>query len=226
MSENFSLDDFKQKFKNNKKFKILTIIGGSILVTLLLFFAYRQFIWLPANEKSKDSYYVALNHIVNEQNKQAPLDSNAKKIDPIKMLQSNVKKYDGKIGGEVNKFLLARQYMDKGKYKEAIVLLEDIDVDDTYMSAMAVGLQGDCYSEMKKYKKAIELYEEASKINDNQFTSPMYLFKAGLNSEKIKKYEKANAYYNEIAFNYPYSYLTQQKDMEKYKARSTNKKLN
>ena len=115
--------------------------------------------------------------------------------------------------------------MRKGKYKEAIVLLENIDVDDTFMSAMIVGLQGDCYSEMKKYSKAIELYEEASNINDNEFTSPMYLYKAGLNSEKVKKYKEAESYYNEIAFNYPYSYITQ-KNMDKFKARSTNKKLN
>jgi len=225
MTENFSFDDIKQKFKNNKLFRIGSIIVGSLLVLVILFFAYRQFIWKPANEKSKDSYYVALNHIVNKQNKKEVTEEKGKKIDPIKTLQSNVKKYDGKIGGEINKYLLATQYMRKGKYREALVLLEDIDVDDTFMSAMVVGLQGDCYSEMKKYKKAIELYEEASKINDNEFTSPMYLYKAGLNSEKVKKYKEAESYYNEIAFNYPYSFITQ-KNMEKFKARSTNKKLN
>ena len=225
MTENFSFDDIKQKFKNNKLFRIGSIIVGSLLVLVILFFAFRQFIWKPANEKSKDSYYVALNHIVNKQNKKEITEEKGKKIDPIKTLQSNVKKYDGKIGGEINKYLLATQYMRKGKYKEALVLLEDIDVDDTFMSAMVVGLQGDCYSEMKKYKKAIELYEEASKINDNEFTSPMYLYKAGLNSEKVKKYKEAESYYNEIAFNYPYSFITQ-KNMEKFKARSTNKKLN
>ena len=225
MTENFSFDDIKQKFKNNKLFRIGSIVVGSLLVLVILFFAYRQFIWKPANEKSKDSYYVALNHIVNKQNKKEVTEEKGKKIDPIKTLQSNVKKYDGKIGGEINKYLLATQYMRKGKYKEALVLLEDIDVDDTFMSAMVVGLQGDCYSEMKKYKKAIELYEEASKINDNEFTSPMYLYKAGLNAEKVKKYKKASAFYDEIAFNYPYSFITQ-KNMEKFKARSTNKKLN
>jgi len=225
MTENFSFDDIKQKFKNNKLFRIGSIIVGSLLLLVILFFAYRQFIWKPANEKSKDSYYVALNHIVNKQNKKEVKEEKGKKIDPIKTLQSNVKKYDGKIGGEINKYLLATQYMRKGKYREALVLLEDIDVDDTFMSAMVVGLQGDCYSEMKKYKKAIELYEEASNINDNEFTSPMYLYKAGLNAEKVKKYKEAESYYNEIAFNYPYSYITQ-KNMEKFKARSTNKKLN
>ena len=225
MTENFSFEDIKQKFKNNKLFRIGSIVVGTLLLVVILFFAYRQFIWKPANEKSKDSWYVALNHIVNKQNKKEVNDGTTKKVDPIKTLQSNVKKYDGKIGGEINKYLLATQYMRKGKYKEALVLLEDIDVDDTFMSAMVVGLQGDCYSEMKKYNEAIEMYEEASKINDNEFTSPMYLYKAGLNDEKVKKYKVAESFYNEIAFNYPFSYITQ-KNMDKFKSRSTNKKLN
>ena len=54
----------------------------------------------------------------------------------------------------------------------------------------------------------------------------MYLFKAGLNSEKLKKNAQAVAYYKEIAFHYPSSLITQQKNMQKYIARSANKKIN
>ena len=115
--------------------------------------------------------------------------------------------------------------MRNEKFKQALVLLEDISFDDTYLSAMIIGLQGDCKSELKKYAEAIELYDEASKINDNNVTSPMYLFKAALNSEKIKKTAQAKAYYEEIAFHYPTSHIAR-KNMDKYIARSANKKIN
>ena len=52
----------------------------------------------------------------------------------------------------------------------------------------------------------------------------MYLFKAALNSEKLKKNAEALAYYEEIAFHYPNSFIAKQKNMEKYIARSANKK--
>ena len=226
MTDNFSFDDIKQKFKSNKLFRISSIAVSALLLAVILFLGYRQFMWKPDNEKSKESYGVPLNFIVKGQNNNNPADTAASPIDPIKKLQKAVKKYDGKIGGEVSKFLLATQYMRNNKFKEAKVLLEDVSVEDTYMSAMIVGLQADCESEMKNYAGAIELYKEAAKINDNDFTSPMYLFKAGLNAEKIKKNKEATKLYEEIAFHYPNSAIAKQKNMEKYKARSENKKLN
>lgn len=223
MTDNFSFDDIKEKFKNNKFFKIGSIALSALLIGVVVFLGYRQFIWKPDNEKSKDAYYESLNYILKDQD---PNDTTKAPKDPIKQLQGAVKKYDGKIGGEISKYILATQYMRNGKYKQALVLLEDISVEDTYMSAMIVGLQGDCKSEMKKYAEAVELYDEASKINENNFTSPMYLFKAGLNSEKLKKNAEATAYYEEIAFHYPNSLEAKQKNMNKYKARSANKKIN
>lgn len=223
MTENFSFDDLKERYKNSKIFKIISISVSVLLVGVLGYLGYRQFIWKPDNEKSKEAYVPALNVIVQEQNNPQS-DAKVSSIDPIKKLQGSVKKYDGKIGGEISKYILATQYMRNDKYKQALVLLEDISVDDTYLSAMIVGLQGDCKSELKKYAEAVELYDEASKINENSVTSPMYLFKAALNSEKLKKNAEALAYYEEIAFHYPNSYIAKQKNMEKYIARSANKK--
>ena len=224
MTENFSFDDLKERYKNSKIFRIISISVSVILIGVLGFLGYRQFIWKPDNEKSKEAYVHSLNVIVQEQNSPQN-DAKVSSIDPIKKLQGAVKKYDGKIGGEISKYILATQYMRNEKFKQALVLLEDISFDDTYLSAMIVGLQGDCKSELKKYAEAIELYDEASKINDNNVTSPMYLFKAALNSEKIKKNAQAKAYYEEIAFHYPTSYIAR-KNMDKYIARSANKKIN
>ena len=222
MTENFSFDDLKERYKNSKIFRIISISVSVILIGVLGFLGYRQFIWKPDNEKSKEAYVHSLNVIVQEQNSPQN-DAKVSSIDPIKKLQGAVKKYDGKIGGEISKYILATQYMRNEKFKQALVLLEDISFDDTYLSAMIIGLQGDCKSELKKYAEAIELYDEASKINDNNVTSPMYLFKAALNSEKIKKNAQAKAYYEEIAFHYPTSYIAR-KNMDKYIARSANKK--
>ena len=224
MTENFSFDDLKERYKNSKIFRIISISLSVILIGVLGFLGYRQFIWKPDNEKSKEAYVHSLNVIVQEQNSPQN-DAKVSSIDPIKKLQGAVKKYDGKIGGEISKYILATQYMRNEKFKQALVLLEDISFDDTYLSAMIIGLQGDCKSELKKYAEAIELYDEASKINDNDVTSPMYLFKAALNSEKIKKNAQAKAYYEEIAFHYPTSYVAR-KNMDKYIARSANKKIN
>ena len=222
MTENFSLKDLKQKFNENKSFRISTITIGAIAILVIGFLSYRQWIWKPDNEKSKETYFVALNAVANE-GKNAVVDTSkaGSKTDPIKKLQKSVKKYDGKIGGEVSKYLLASQYMRKGKYKEALVLLQNVSVEDTYVSIEVIGLQGDCQSELKNYEKAYALYQEAAAKNENDFTSPMYLFKAGLVAEKLNKYDEAVTHYEKIATIYPKSFYAKEKNLEAYIARNS-----
>lgn len=222
MTENFSLEDFKKKFSENKSFRITTITAGALVVLVLGFLSYRQWMWKPDNEKSKETYFVALNAIANDgKNNLADTSKAGSKTDPIKKLQRSVKKYNGKIGGEVSKYILATQYMRKGKYKEALVLLENVNVDDTYVSVEVIGLQGDCQSELKNYDKAYALYQEAAATNENDFTSPMYLFKAGLIAEKLKKYDEAVTHYEKIATIYPKSFYAKEKNLEAYIARNS-----
>ena len=222
MTENFSLEDFKKKFSENKSFRITTITAGALVVLVLGFLSYRQWMWKPDNEKSKETYFVALNAIANDgKNNLADTSKAGSKTDPIKKLQRSVKKYDGKIGCEVSKYILATQYMRKGKYKEALVLLENENVDDTYVSVEVIGLQGDCQSELKNYDKAYALYQEAAATNENDFTSPMYLFKAGLIAEKLKKYDEAVTHYEKIATIYPKSFYAKEKNLEAYIARNS-----
>ena len=210
MLDNFSVNDFKSQLKENSKLRFATYGIGSVLVLLLGYFAYRQFIWNPSNKKSKDAYWVGLNYAAKDS-----VDAAIAELEPA------VKQYDGKQGGELAQFVLARQYMTKGNFTKAIDELEDLDVNDTYLSVFKVGLQGDCYSEMKKYDKALSLYIEAAELNENEKTSPEYLFKAALVAEKTQDFEKASELYTRIKANY--LNFSNNKAIDKYIARTKNK---
>lgn len=205
--DNLSFEDIKSKFNSNNKFKITSYVVGGLVLLGLLFFLYRQFIWIPSNEKSNDSWWSAMNLIAKDSTNLA-----------IKTLEPNLKKHDGKSGGEIVQYLLARQYMNKGQYQKAIKNFEGVDVKDSYIRILSIGLQGDCYSELKKYKKAEEKYIAAAEEDDNEFTTPMYLLKAGLCAEKTKNYEVASTYYKRIQDDYPI--YGSQKTIEKYIART------
>ena len=210
MLENISGSSLKEEFKSNNKLRLITYSIGGAVVLVLGYFLYKQFIFAPANEKSKASYFEGLNY--------ADKDSTDAAID---VLTPVVKNYDGKIGGEIAQFTLARQYMAKGQFNKAIEELEGVDVSDTYVSVMAIGLQGDCLSEMKKYKDAAELYIKASEENENDFTTPTYIFKAAMCAEKVNDSETALTLYTKIEDNYPD--FANQKSIKKYIARSTKK---
>jgi tetratricopeptide (TPR) repeat protein len=210
MLENFSFQELKRRFDSNKNFRLGTYIAGGVIVFVLGILVYRQFMWKPANEKSKDAWWIGLNYAQKDSTDQA-----------IEALRGQVKKFDGKVGGEDAQFILARQYMAKGEFKKALTELEGVDLNDTYVSVMTVGLQADCHSELKQYEEAAELYTEAAEMEENDLTTPMYLFKAGLCFEKLKNFEKATECYQKIKDDY--SAFAGQKSIEKYIARSSNK---
>ena len=208
MLENISGSSLKEQFKTNDKLRLTTYVVGGIVVITLGYFLYKQFIWGPSNEKSKAAYFEGLNY--------ADKDSTDAAIEVLKPV---VKKYDGKIGGEIAQFTYARQLMSKGQFAQALEELEGVKVEDTYVSVMAIGLQGDCKSEMKNYEEAASLYIKAAEKQDNDFTTPTYLFKAAFCAEKVNDYNTAVEIYTKIQDNYPD--FANQKSIKKYIARAT-----
>lgn len=212
MSQTNGLDAIKKQFQENKRLKTVTIAVIAIVVVIIGYAIYTKLVFAPKEEKSFNAIYPGLNLAAKDS-----IDAAIAALEPV------VKKYDGTKGGEIAQFTLARQYMTKGNYKKALDLLEDVSISDTYTAVRVIGLQGDCYSEMGKFKDALGMYEDAAAKNENEFTTPEYLFKAGLVAEmELKDFEKATALYEQIRDNY--STFAQQKAIEKYIARASNKK--
>lgn len=211
MLEDITPEQIKSQFKSNKTLRYVTFGVGALVILVLGYFAYRQFMWKPANEKSMDSYWVGLNYAAKDSTDIA-----------IEELQSAVKKYDGKVGGEVAQFVYARQLMAQGEYQKALDELEGVSVEDTYVAAMSIGLQADCLSEMEKYDEAAGRYLEAANTNENDLTTPMYLWKAGLCAEEINNFDKATEFYQRIKDDFP-TYASR-KQIEKYIARASSNK--
>ncbi len=192
MLEKLSAEKLKEEFKSNKTARLATYIVGGLIVLLLGYFLFQTFVAKPKNEKSKEAGYIGLNY--------ASMDSTDLAIED---LQATVKKFDGYDGGEVAQFTLGRQYMQKGEFKKALKELEGVKVKDTYLRVHTIGLQGDCKSELKEYADAVDLYMEASEANENDYTTPLYLFKAALLTElKLKDPKKAAEMYQTIKDNY------------------------
>jgi tetratricopeptide (TPR) repeat protein len=211
MLEDISGQQIKDQFKKNTRLRIIAFSVGGVLLIVLGWFIWYQMFFLPADEKSKDSYWEGLNA--------AKADSTELAIDEFR---AAVKKYDGKIGGEVSQFLYARQLMNKGEFKKAMTELEEVEVEDSYVSVLRIGLMGDCHSEMKKYADASASYEEAANMIDNDFTTPMYLHKAAGCADELKDFKKATKYFQRILDDYP-QYAVQN-DIERYHARVSNMK--
>ena len=92
-----------------------------------------------------------------------------------------------------------------------------------YTKLLRIGLQGDCYSELGKYEEAADKYLEAAEANENDMTTPTYLFKAALVAEELKDFAKATELYEKIKADFP-SFATT-KQIDKYISRAKNKSV-
>jgi len=211
MLENLNSNELKKQFKSNKTLRFVSYGVGVAILAVSGYLLYYQFIRLPKEKKSENSYWYAMNMIEKDSTDIA-----------MQELNNSIKKYDGLKGGKVAQFILARQYMNKGEFNKARELLDKVKVNDTYVAALVIGLQGDCYSEEQKYKEAAAKYQKAARKSINEWTTPMFLMKAALCAEELLDFEAALRLYQEIKNDY--STFANAKTIEKYIARVSNLK--
>lgn len=109
-------------------------------------------------------------------------------------------------------------YLRMGNYNMAIEYLSDFDSDDEMLGPIATGAIGDAFMELGDINQALNYYIEAADRKDNDFTSPMYLKKAGMTYELLNDYNGAAEVYDRIKNDYPES--EEGKLIEKYLIRA------
>ena len=207
MSEGITKEELIEQFKGNKILKVSTAVVGVVVLVVLVFLGYNRFIYEPNNEESKA--IVAKGIMWMEK------DSVQLAIEEFEYVASQYKGYQG---AHIANYSLGQLYFDQGRFEDAIDVLGRVKIDDTYLQTLAVGTIGDSYSELEEYELAVNNYVKAATRVENKETTPLFYFKAGLNSEKAGDYSKAKEYYEIIKDKY--STFGNQKGIEKYITRA------
>lgn len=113
--------------------------------------------------------------------------------------------YSSTNAGKLASYYAGVIYLKKGDFQAAIDNLENADLDDAVVGAMAEGSLGDAYVELGNYDKALSYYDDAISHSKNNLTAPMYLKKAGLIYEDQGKYAEALKNYERIKNDFPKS---------------------
>lgn len=109
-------------------------------------------------------------------------------------------------------------YIKLGDFENAITYLEKYNKVDgiaaEIVNAQNLGLQGDANVQLNELSLALNKFEDAANISNNDFTTPMYLKKAGIVAEKLDQKEKALELYTAVKNQYPTS--LEGRDIDKY----------
>tara|TARA_R110002050_G_scaffold297339_2_gene458671 strand:- start:83879 stop:84559 length:681 start_codon:yes stop_codon:yes gene_type:complete len=118
--------------------------------------------------------------------------------------------------GNTAKYYMGVSLMHTGAYEDAIDYLKDYSPKDHMTGALKEGAIGDCLSQLGDYEAALTSYEKAANAYVNEFSTPIYLKKAGILAEKLNDFKSAVSFYERISTQYPNS--QEGRDIEKYLA--------
>jgi TolA-binding protein len=94
-------------------------------------------------------------------------------------------------------------YLNLKEYENAIVYLDQFSADDVLLSALAKGAIGDAFAELGQTDDAYDYYIQASKVSENMYSTPKYLYKAAMLGVENGKIKQALSFLDRIEKEYP-----------------------
>ncbi|MCM5663817.1 tetratricopeptide repeat protein [Galbibacter mesophilus] len=188
---------------SNQKY-ILGGIGAVVLV-VLGFLGYQQFVMKPKEAEASNEMFFAQQYFdeaVNSTAKDSLYGLALNGADGKYGLLDIIDNYGGTKAANLAHYSAGMAYLNTQKYQEAIEYLEDFKSDDPILGALAKGGIGDAFVQLGQDVDALEYYEKAIAHADNAFTTPKFLFKAGVLSLQEGNNEKALKYFNRIKNEY------------------------
>ena len=203
--------------ENNKKVIMIVLLVAIALP--LSYFGYKKLIIAPMEIEAQADMFMAEKYF-EQDSLQKAINGDGLNYGFIDI----VDEYSGTKAANLAHYYLGICYRNTGDYEYAIDELKSFSSDDVMISTIALGAIGDSYMELNDIDEAIKYYEKAVINGDNNLTSPIYLFKAGLayedkgiaNSDK-SFFATAETKYQQIKTDYPDSKEAQ--TIDKYIAR-------
>lgn len=122
--------------------------------------------------------------------------------------------YSGTKAGNIANYYAGISFLKMKDYQKAIDYLSKFSSDDELLGPTALGAIGDAFADINQTEEALDYYEKAANNKDNQFTTPLFLLKAGKLAMDIGDFSKAEKIFITIKEQYPTSDAG--KDIDKY----------
>jgi tetratricopeptide (TPR) repeat protein len=192
---------------------VISIVVGVVVVIILGYFGFQKYYLEPQSVEAQDQMFSAQRYFESDSLDKA-LYGDGNRLGFVDIASD----YGITKAGNLANYYAGLSFLKKGNYDQAIDYLKSFESSDHVIGSMAKGAIGDAYMEKGDKSSAVSSYLEAAHRDDNDFTTPMFLLKAGNVYELENKYSKAVDTYKKIKEDYPKS--NEARDIEKYIARA------
>ena len=206
-----ALTKTEQFIEDNQK--ILTKIIGGVVIIIALIIGFQNFYIKPLENRAQSDMYMAEIYFEKDSFNLA-LNGDGQYFGFLDVAD----KYSITKVGDLANYYAGVCYLNLSEYENAIKFLSDFSSNDIILSSIALGCIGDAYMELGDLDSALDSYKDACQNSENDFTSPMYMFKQASIYEKQGDYIKALDIYNDIKNNFKNS--REANGIEKYISRA------
>jgi len=213
-----TLDESASKSEQwiEKNSKILFSILIGVMAIIAAYYLYNEFIQKPKEKEAADELAYPKSFFDKAQQTAVATDSlynlALNGADGKYGLLDIIDNYGSTDAGNLAKYMTGISYLKMRDYQNAIEYLSDFSTDDEVLGALAKGNVGDAFSDLNQPQEALEYYMKAAQFKPNDFTTPLYLFKAGNLAMDLKDYAKAEGLFTQIKEKYSKSNEGQQID--------------
>jgi len=196
-----------------KNQRLLMIVIGVVVVAVLAFYGYKRLYVAPMEEEAQSQMFMAERYFeIDSLNLALYGDGNYLGFIDI------IDEYGVTKSANLAKYYTGICYLRLRDFEQAIDYLGDFKKEDQIVGPMAYGALADAYLEMDQAEDAVKYYMEAANLQTNDFTTPMFLMRAGWTYEILGEYNKALDAYTRIQQEFPRS--LQSAEVDKYKERA------
>ncbi len=189
-----------------KNQKYIFVVIGIVAAVVLGYLGYNEFIGKPKQTQAMNDMFQAQKYFDEA--------TTAVKKDSLYNLALNggegkfgmldiISEYGGTPAANLANYYAGTAYLRLKDYKNAIAHLSKFSSDDEVLAPLAKGNIGDAFVQLNQLDDALDYYDQAANMRDNEYTTPMYLYKAGTIALDLGKADKALGYFEKIKEKYP-----------------------
>ena len=197
-----NLETVESALSNSEQFieknqKMLTIVIAALVVVVGGYLSYQKFYKVPLEKEAQAQMFIAERYFERDSFNLA-LNGDVNYPGFIGVIED----YSSTSTANLANYYAGICYYRLNDFDNAIEYLQNFNSSDIMLSPIAKGLLGDAYSEKNDLDKAVSYYMEAANASKNDFTTPMFLLKAGNTYEMLNDYSNALEVYQEIKDDY------------------------
>ncbi len=191
-----------------KNQKIILGVIGVIAVVVLGSLAYNRFIQLPKETQAMNDMFKAQQYFdeaVNSTEKDSLFNLALNGSEGHFGMLDIISNHGRTDAGNLANYYAGMAYLNLQDYENAIKFLNDFSSGDDILGPMSQGGIGDAFVQLNQPEDALDYYDKASSMKTNDFTTPMYLYKAGNVALQLGQNDKALKYFQRIKDEFPSS---------------------